>query len=377
MRAPPHPPTESSYMRQCRTFLTVGAALIAISCGGGDSGGVTPPPLPQPPTVSVSPAAPTLSPGQIVQFSAVVRNSSGAVIPAEIRWSTVGQAVFRGRSGDVYAAAPGSASVIATTLGLVSNVSKAEPVTVTTPTRLPGAFLEIGRKQFGSTLDLTILGVSDTAAGGQDRRIGIVRTTNANTPPDARSTHPLLDAIAECPNGEVYGTEQATGFHGQQLWKLNAQTAEAELVGEINVGSGLVVRVVTCDASNALFVATRAFGLSGSLYRVSRATAAPTLIRAYDFDAIVGMTFSANGVLFAAVVNAFDPFPQPQLLVTISTATGALTPVGAGQPRRSPQVRRLFFSGTRLLGVAWGGGPLVEVNALTGALTTVRNVGIP
>jgi hypothetical protein len=245
---------------------------------------------------------------------------------------------------------------------------------VTAPPRSAGAFLVIGTKQFGSSLFITTLNVSDTAASGQDRRIGIVRTSNASAPPSARATHPSLDEIAECPNGEVYGFEESTEFHGHQLWRVSSQNAEAIVVGEMAVGP---LSAMTCDATNTLLVATQVFGLVGSLYRVSRTNASAVRFGGSDTEAVAGLAFSSTGTLYGTVYSPFEPAPQPQLLVTINTTNGVMTPVGTGQPRRLPQIRRLFFRGDRLLGLTVTAGSLRELNLSSGESTTIRTVTPP
>jgi hypothetical protein len=352
------------------------AAVLSLHACGGSSDSPTPPPDPDPPgidvpTVSISPAGAALTPGQIMQFNATARNSQGTVIASQgAQWSSNGRSVFVNAGGQVHAIAPGNTLISASLLG----ITKIELVTVTAPTKPAGAFLTIGTKQFGSSLFVTTLNVSDTAASGLDRRIGVVRTSNANAPPTARATHPTLGVIAECPNGEVYGFEESTGFHGHQLWRVRSQDAEATLVGELAVGP---FSAMTCDATNALVAATQVFGLVSSLYRVSRTNASSVKFGESDTEAIAGLAFSPNGTLYGTIYSPFAPAPQPQLLVTINATDGTMTPVGSSQPRRLPQIHRLFFRGERLLGLTGTVGSLRELNLSSGVSTTIRTLTPP
>lgn len=369
----PHLAARGSLMQFFR-LLALPTVLFLHACGGGE--GPTPPAEDDPPdidvpTVSISPAGATLTPGQIMQFSATARDSRGTVIASQgAQWSWNGRSAFVSAGGHVHAVAPGNTLVTATLIGL----TKIELVSVTAPAKTAGAFLTIGSKQFGSSLFVTTLNTSDTAASGQDRRLGIVRTSNSSLPPTARATHPSLDVIAECPNGEVYGFEESTEYHGHQLWRVNPQNAEATLVGEMSVGP---LSAMTCDASNSLVAATQVFGLVSNLYRVSRTNGSSQRFGESDTDAIVGLAFAPNGTLYGTIYDPFVAAPQPQRLVTINTTNGAVTPVGTDQPRRLPQIRSLFFRGDRLLGVTGMSGSLRELNLSSGENTTIRTVTPP
>lgn len=362
-------------MQLARMIPALVAGFFTISCGGGSSDGPThpdpDPPANDPPIVSITPANATLSPGQIVQFNATARDGQGNVLASQgAAWTLSGRAAFMDGARQVYAVAPGAVTVSARLLG----VTKTEQIVVAAPTRSAGAFLTLGHKQFGSSLFVTMLNVSDTAISGQDRRIGIVRRSDSEMPSTARASHPTLSVMTECPNGEVYGFEESTEYHGHQLWRVNPQNAEATLVGEMSVGP---LSAMTCDATNSLVVATQVFSLTSDLYRVNRTTGATQRFGESDTDAIIGLAFSSNGTLYGTIYDPFVPAPQPQLLVTIDTTNGATTPVGTGQPRRLPQIRGLFFRGDRLLGVTGTSGSLRELNLTSGENTTIRTVTPP
>ena len=102
------------------------AALLLVlgvtsNCGGGDGGDVTgPPPGPAPvATVEVAPGSVNLTAGETLQLTATPKATDGAALTGRtVMWSTSDEAVAEvSESGMVTAAAPGDATITATSEG--------------------------------------------------------------------------------------------------------------------------------------------------------------------------------------------------------------------------------------------------------------------
>lgn len=128
------------------------ATLLAIglgSCGGGDNGGITNPPVVVA-SVSVSASTTTLAPPQILQLAVVAKTAAGAVVSSpslSFTSSANGVATVNGL-GVVTAVAPGSVTITATSgtvSGQVSLIVVAAGGTVASVSvRLSDATVEIG-----------------------------------------------------------------------------------------------------------------------------------------------------------------------------------------------------------------------------------------
>ncbi len=358
-----------------RTFRSLAMLFALTACGGGADGPTPPDDDPEIPVAVVTITSPTATmvPGQIVDLSAQARENGQLIQHSKFTWSSNGRSIALG--AQAYAMAPGNTIIRANHISgpLGSGLTT---VSVSQPVPTAGSFLTIGAGPFGSSLAVTRLITSDTAAAGTDRRIAVVRTSTSELPPSLRATHPLLDRIVECSDGLVFGFEEATAHHGDNLWRIDRQSGHATRVAELDIGP---VSALTCEGTTSLIVANLPFDVASSLYRVNRSTGAVQLIREpTTTEAIAGLAFSPEGVLFGTVFNTHQTFPQPQLLVTINTTTGVPTPVGQNQPPRLPQVHDLFFRGDRLFGVTGTfGGSLRELDPATGANTLVRTLGKP
>lgn len=105
-----------SVMR-CAVFA--GVVLLA-ACGDGSSGVLTPQPGPDVSRIDVSAATTALTPSQTVQFSAVARTSSGAIVSsAQPVWTSTAPTIASvNASGIVTGVAAGSATIRASVAGV-------------------------------------------------------------------------------------------------------------------------------------------------------------------------------------------------------------------------------------------------------------------
>jgi hypothetical protein len=157
--------------------------------------------------------------------------------------------------------------------------------------------------------------------------ITINRTTGAGTLVGAHGTGPIAD-IAFRADGTLFGWSEGT----DDLVTINLANGVATVVGNSGVntfGSGLAM-----SPANVLFFAGE--GASSNLRTVNQATGLTTVVAALAGAPQAGgtinaMAFSPTGVLFGSNGN-FGGAGGAVNLVTINTATAAVTNVGVSLP---------------------------------------------
>ena len=114
-----------------RFLCAVGATTFAFACGGSDSGGVTQTPITVA-TVSVTAPSTSVTTGQTLQLTAVVRDAAANVLTGRsLTWSSSASSVANvNANGLVSALTAGAATITATSEGKSGSIA----ITVTAPT---------------------------------------------------------------------------------------------------------------------------------------------------------------------------------------------------------------------------------------------------
>jgi hypothetical protein len=350
--------------------------IIACGDGGGSTSPIQPSPPPAPPpaaTVATVTIAPTqVTSGQTTQLTATAKSSTGSVISGRIfEWSSDATLIAAvSGQGSVRGVSVGTATIAAR--DQLTGITGTLQLPVTASARRAGSYVGIGTDsvlQFESYVLVSTIGIVDTAAAGSDQRIGIARASSANPNPSiSRSLYPLLAAVAECTNGNVYAFSFST-LNGPraQLWRVDPGTALLTLLGTVDIAPN-VASDMTCDGTNNLLLVGNFAGF-GQLIRlnpVTREFSTGGLV----FEPFSGIAQSPVGVVYA---TTYDRNSQ-QILVTVNTLTGAVANVPAAQ-RQSSTFAHLFFRGGRLLG--FSNSRLIELNPSSGVVTQIRNAKIP
>lgn len=359
-------------------LLVSGILLVTEACGGttatdpatdqSDSGAGTVA------TVIVTPDGPSLAPTDQLQLTATARDRSGKVLAGKaFRWSSATPLLAHvSQSGLVTAQSVGVVLISATETS--TGAAGTTLVRSVAAARRPGSILDVRFEQGLAQISLTVLGSVDTAAAGTDQRLALVRTAapGSFSAPVARADWPLLRAVAECPDGNVYASENSTGNHGDRLWELDPRTGVASLLGEVSIGP-YDIESMACDPPGLLFVAE--FADYSMVYSVEqlRPLAAPRLVRGIGTARVLGVARSNQGSYYATARTSGN-LSSAQRLATLNPSNGALSFIGVGS--NTPDVKRLEFRGSRLLGMDWAGG-LVDINVQTGSMVRLRSAAIP
>ncbi len=139
---------------------------------------------------------------------------------------------------------------------------------------------------------------------------------------------------------------------------------------------------------SALYLAAQPGGGSGmpqvsSLYRVDPNTGAETLVGSIGFHGVGGMTFGADGVLYATAASEDPPGSSPRsaILIRIDPTTGAGAFIGnIGSSANAGEVYRVLDLTTGPDGNVYGIGyetgetPLFRINTSTAVTTRIGSV---
>jgi hypothetical protein len=187
----------------------------------------------------------------------------------------------------------------------------------------------------GTLYGSTSQGGSPTPGGAPNpgSLITIDKATGAGTlVGDMRPNEESAADITFTPDGTLFGWLESST---DDLVTINKATGAATVVGDSGLdtyGSGLA-----SDSAGTLFFAGE--GEAGPLRTVNPATGATTQISTLNGNGttdypISALAFNAAGTLFGVRLNFDDPVARPTELITINTATGAITALG-------PSVERL------------------------------------
>ena len=128
--------------------------------------------------------------------------------------------------------------------------------------------------------------------------------------------------------------------------------------------SGVTLGAIAFTSNGALY------GVNSSLYSIDPATGAPTLIGATGLTNFAGLAVDpASGTLYGVELSTSN-------LVTLNTATGAATVIGALNPGQGIVGDITFDPAGTLVGSAFGsaGDLLFDINKTTAAVSNVRTI---
>jgi hypothetical protein len=174
---------------------------------------------------------------------------------------------------------------------------------------------------FDPTTGILYGGTSNVTAESQLITINTATGAGTLVGPYGTGSQTMADITFDAA-GNLYGLLEPGS---DDLYRINKSTGAATLVGD--PGLGTAVTGLAFNAAGTLYLES-----NGSLYILNPATGAVVSTVGTVFRAIgMGMDFSDAGVLFA-IERLLGGSTGPRNLVTVNTATGGVTTVGATVP---------------------------------------------
>jgi len=215
------------------------------------------------------------------------------------------------------------------------------------------------------------------AADGEDFHRNFQRLDPSNGSPTLiGDAHAAITGLAFHPTTRVlYGSTANTAVGDQTiptgaLITVSTTTGLSTLVGSFGLGSGTLADLAFDPVTGTLYGWST--GSGGDLYTVNLTTGAATLVgeSGLSLSGGNGLTFDESGNLYLAGNRTNG------LLRTIDKATGL--EIGSVQMSGYPlnqNINALDFDGTSLFGIAKTTNDLIEIDPVSGAITTRGDAG--